>query len=525
MRRSTIWLFTGVMVFAFIGLLWMQAYYVHNTTNNHKQQFDEAVKRSLYQVSHNLELDQAERALGEQFESARKKYLSSNTPISYSQKFLTREQRRLNVSSDVTGSAVEINVVSTEIVKNPLMDISPSYGKNELESDNNVPNASMRLQERYQEKYFRNQDLLQEAVKTLMKSELRPIEERINFRNLDSYIRSGLSNNNLSLPFHFAIIDRDRNVVYKSLDFSESDVKQSYTQVLFPKDPPQRLYTLLVSFPDRKDYLLKSISFIVPSVAFTVVLLIVFTFTIVIVFRQKRLSEMKADFINNMTHELKTPVATISLASQMLKDGGVNKSAQLFSHISGVIHDETKRLSFLIEKVLQMSLFERNKTTLKMKELDANDLLANIAHTFVIRVEKIGGTLDAELEALESTIYVDEMHFTNVLFNLMENAVKYRREDIPLELFARTYNEGDRILISIRDNGVGIKKENLKKIFERFFRVHTGNRHDVKGFGLGLAYVKKIIDDLNGSIKVESEFGTGTTFTISLPYIKSGSLS
>jgi len=519
MRKSTIWLFVGVMVFAFIGLLCLQAYYVQNTTSSHKQQFDEAVKRSLYQVSHNLELDQAEKALGEQLEIARKKYLPQRKTLSYSQRFLAREQRRLNVATDVTSTTVEI--VSTEIIKNPLMDISPSYGKNDLARDlNDIPNASLRLQEEYQDRYFRNQDLLNEAMKTMMTTELLPIEERINLKNLDSYIRSGLSNNNLSLPFHFAIIDKDRNIVYKSLDFNEGDVKQSYSQVLFPKDPPQRLHTLLVSFPDRKNYLLKSISFIVPSVAFTIVLLIVFTLTIVIVFRQKRLSEMKTDFVNNMTHELKTPVATISLASQMLKDGGVNKSPQLFSHISGVINDETKRLSFLIEKVLQMSLFERNKTTLKMKELDANDLLANIAHTFMIRVEKIGGVLDAELEALESTIYVDEMHFTNVLFNLMENAVKYRREDVPLELFARTYNEGDQILISIRDNGVGIKKENLKKIFERFYRVHTGNRHDVKGFGLGLAYVKKIIDDLNGSIKVESEFGVGTTFTISLPTLK-----
>ena len=155
-----------------------------------------------------------------------------------------------------------------------------------------------------------------------------------------------------------------------------------------------------------------------------------------------------------------------------------------------------------------------------MKELDANDLLAGIAHTFVLRVEKIGGTLDVDLEALDSTIYVDEMHLTNVLFNLMENAVKYRKEDVPLKLDARTYNEGDKILISIRDNGVGIKKENLKKIFERFYRVHTGNRHDVKGFGLGLAYVKKIIDDHNGYIRVESEYGVGTIFSITLPYIR-----
>ncbi len=517
MRKSAIWLFTGVMVFAFIGLLYLQVSYIRIIMDNQKQQFDEAVKRSLYQVSHNLELDQAGKALTEQLDVARKSYLPKSKPLSYSQRFVTREQRRLNVVTDGTSSSVEIGV-GPEIVKNPLKDIAPSYGKNDLAS------VSMDLQEAYQDRYFDQQGLLQEAMKTLMKSDLAPIEERVNFRSLDSYIRSELANNNLSLPYHFAIIEKDRHFVHKSLDFKESDIKQAYSQVLFPKDPPQRLYTLLVSFPDRKDYLLKSVSFIVPSVGFTIVLLIVFILTIVIVFRQKRLSEMKTDFINNMTHELKTPVATISLASQMLTDGGVNKSPQMFSHISGVINDETKRLSFLIEKVLQMSLFEKNKTTLKMKELDANDLLANIAHTFVIRVEKIGGVLDVDLGALESTIYIDEMHFTNVLFNLMENAVKYRKDDVPLELFAKTYNEGDKILISILDNGVGIKKENLKKVFERFYRVHTGNRHDVKGFGLGLAYVKKIIDDHNGSIKVESEFGTGTTFTISLPYVKNGSL-
>ncbi len=516
MRKSAVWLFTGVMVFAFIGLLYLQFSYIRIIMDNQKQQFDEAVKRSLYQVSHNLELDQAKRALTEQFEVARKAYLPKSKPL-YSQRFAIREQQRLNVAADGTVSSVEIRS-NAEIVKNPLIEITPSYGKNDLAS------ASMELQEASLERYFHQQGLLQEAVKTLMTSDLAPIEERINFRSLDSYIRSELASNNLSLPYHFAIIEKDKHFVYKSLDFNENDVKHAYSQVLFPKDPPQRLYTLLVSFPEQKDYILKSVSFIVPSVGFTIVLLIVFILTIVIVFRQKRLSEMKTDFINNMTHELKTPVATISLASQMLKDGGVNKSPQMFSHISGVIHDETKRLSFLIEKVLQMSLFEKNKTTLKVKELDANDLLANIAHTFVLRVEKIGGVLDLDLEALESTIYVDEMHFTNVLFNLMENAVKYRNEDVPLALIARTYNEGDKILISIQDNGIGIKKENLKKIFERFYRVHTGNRHDVKGFGLGLAYVKKIIDDLNGSIKVESEFGSGTTFIISLPYVKSGSV-
>jgi two-component system phosphate regulon sensor histidine kinase PhoR len=152
--------------------------------------------------------------------------------------------------------------------------------------------------------------------------------------------------------------------------------------------------------------------------------------------------------------------------------------------------------------------------------LDANDLIASVASTFALRVEKAGGTLDVDLQAMDSTILVDKMHFTNVLFNLMENAVKYRRPEVPLFLTARTRNVGDNIQIVIEDNGIGIRKESLKKIFDRFYRVPTGNRHDVKGFGLGLAYVKRIINDLDGAIKAESELGAGTRFIISLPYIE-----
>jgi signal transduction histidine kinase len=230
---------------------------------------------------------------------------------------------------------------------------------------------------------------------------------------------------------------------------------------------------------------------------------------------------MKNDFINNMTHELKTPVSTISIAAQMMKDADIAKSPQVFKHISTIINDETKRLGFLVEKVLQMSLFENQKATLKLKELDINDLIASVANTFTIKVEKSGGTIDIDLNAENSTIFADEMHITNMIFNLMDNAVKYRREDLPLKLMARTRNEGDKVVISIEDNGIGIRKENLKKIFDRFYRVPTGNVHNVKGFGLGLAYVRKVIEDHNGSIRAENKYGnSGTIFIISLPTVK-----
>lgn len=216
----------------------------------------------------------------------------------------------------------------------------------------------------------------------------------------------------------------------------------------------------------------------------------------------------------------KTPISTISLAAQMLKDPAVGKSPAMFQHISGVINDETKRLRFQVEKVLQMSMFEKQKATLKMKEVNANDLIAGVVNTFTLKVEKYNGKITSDLDAVNPDIFVDEMHFTNVIFNLLDNAVKYKKTEGELLLNIRTWNESGKLYISIQDNGIGIKKENLKKIFDKFYRVHTGNLHDVKGFGLGLAYVKKIIQDHKGTIRAESELNVGTKFIIVLPLFK-----
>ena len=198
----------------------------------------------------------------------------------------------------------------------------------------------------------------------------------------------------------------------------------------------------------------------------------------------------------------------------------MGKSPAMLNHLGGVINDESKRLRFLVEKVLQMSMFDRKNAVFKKKELDLNEMVENIANSFTLRVEHTGGKIYTEIEAIDSAIYVDEMHFQNVIFNLLDNAVKYRKQDEPLDIYMRTWNDDQHLYLSIRDTGVGIKKENLKKIFEKFYRVHTGNLHDAKGFGLGLAYVKKIIDLHKGTIHVESEYGKGTKFTITLPVIK-----
>ena len=276
---------------------------------------------------------------------------------------------------------------------------------------------------------------------------------------------------------------------------------------------------LRVHFPDMDKYILGVARMMMPSVVFTVVLFLTFCFTVWLIVRQKRDTEMKNDFINNMTHEFKTPISSISLAAQMLGDTSIKKTEPMIENLSRVIVNETKRLRYQVEKVLQMSLYERNNIRFNEKEIDANVVIDDVVKTFQLKVQQSGGTLTAKLDAEDAAIYVDEMHFTNVIFNLMDNAVKYRREDAPLQLSVSTATANNHLVITVEDNGIGIKHDDLRRIFDRFYRVHTGNKHDVKGFGLGLAYVKGMVDLMQGTIKAESEVGRGTKFIITLPLI------
>jgi two-component system phosphate regulon sensor histidine kinase PhoR len=347
------------------------------------------------------------------------------------------------------------------------------------------------------------------------------LEQRINFSALDRDLQAELLHNGIDLPYHFTVSTSDGREVYRCTDYEAEGEEYSYSQILFSNDPPNKMGILKIHFPTMNSYIYSSVRFIIPALFFTIVLCIAFIYTICVIFRQKKVTELKNDFINNMTHEFKTPISTISLASQMLTDGSVTKSPQMLQHITGIINDETKRLRFQVEKVLQISLFDQQKATMKMQELDADELITGVVNTFALKVEKNGGTITTQLDAEEAMIYADEMHITNVIFNLMDNAVKYKRDEEALRLTIRTWNEHEKFCLSIQDNGIGIKKENLKRVFDRFYRVHTGNLHDVKGFGLGLAYVKKVIQDHHGSIRAESELGVGTKFIIVLPLLTS----
>ena len=363
--------------------------------------------------------------------------------------------------------------------------------------------------------------LLDQVVMSILYSASeKPLEERVNFRLLDQELKVELKNNGIDIPFHFTVETQEGKEVYRCSDYDEEGEEYTYSQVLYRNDPANKTGIVKIHFPLMNKYIFSSIRFMIPSIMFTVILLVTFIFTIVVIFRQKKYSEIKNDFINNMTHELKTPISSISLASQMLNDESLTKSPAMMQHIGTAIQEESKRLKFLVDRVLQMSMFDKHDAIFKKKNLDLNEMMENVAHTFTLRVEHTGGKIMTEVGAVDSTICVDETHFSNVIFNLLDNAIKYKKPDQPVNLVLRTWNKDDRIFMSVQDDGIGIKKENVKKIFDKFYRVHTGNLHNVKGFGLGLAYVKNIVELHKGDIKVESEYGKGTKFTISLPIIK-----
>ena len=518
MKRSTIWIIAIVMGLSFVGLLALQILYIEEIAKMKREQFEESVTRSLNQVARNMELNETLRYLENDVQNTEK-----NTRVNDS--IVTTNAMGTGVQSSHQYSVVRDDGTIYSSFQLQTVTLSPRKVQGGLmvkrDRGSAISEAQKSMQEIVRNRYIYQKGLLDEVVYSILYTASdKPLKERINFRQMDQDIRTELLNNGIDMAYHFTVATNDGNEIYRCPDYTDEGKEYSYQQVLFRNDPQAKTGVLTVHFPDIDSYIFSSIRFMIPALIFTGVLLLTFIFTIVIIFRQKKLSEMRNDFINNMTHELKTPIASISLAAQMLNDKSVTKSETMMSHLGGVINDESKRLRFLVEKVLQMSMFDKRKNIFKMKAADLNEMVDNIANTFTLRVEHTGGKIYTQVEAVDSTVYVEETHFSNVIFNLMDNAVKYRKPDEPINIYLRTWNENGKVMLSIRDTGVGIKRENMKKIFEQFYRVHTGNRHDVKGFGLGLAYVKKVIDIHKGTINVASEYGKGTTFTIGMEFIQ-----
>ena len=513
MKKSTIWTIAVVMGLSFLGLLFLQLSYIEEMAKMKKEQFDESVNRSLYQAAHNLEMNETLRYLEKDVNEVERRAYTQDSVMVSGLDGSIKQSHQFSVAADdgTVYSAFELKTFATK---------PPSIPKAMIMRTDKNSLSTKSLQEIVRNRYIYQKALLDEVVYNILYTASdKPLKERVNFKLLDADITAELHNNGINIPFHLTVSTTDGREVYRCPEYSEEGEEYSYSQTLFRNDPTSKMGVVKIHFPDMNSYIFSSVRFMIPAIVFTVVLLVTFIFTIFVIFRQKRYTEIKNDFINNMTHELKTPISSISLAAQMLSDDSVSKSPQMQKHLGGVINDESKRLRFLVEKVLQMSMFDRKDATFKKKELDLNELLEQVAQTFNLRVEHTGGKIDVEIEAVDSAIFVDEVHFQNAITNLMDNAVKYRKPDQPINIHIRTWNADDRLFFSIADDGQGIKKENVRKIFDKFYRVHTGNVHDVKGFGLGLAYVKKIINLHEGDIRCESELGRGTKFIVSLPVL------
>ncbi|TKT93933.1 sensor histidine kinase [Dyadobacter frigoris] len=363
-------------------------------------------------------------------------------------------------------------------------------------------------------------DLLREVMKDLMYTK-RPIQERVNRFLLDTLLRKELVENGITLSYEFAVQGNTNNgLVFSTASLKSSEWEQrSYKASLFPNETLQGNNLLYVFFPDQQKYILSNMGVMFGgSGILIVVIMACFYMAVSTILHQKKLSDIKNDFINNMTHEFKTPISTIALAADMAQENSMSPGTAASPRMTrylGIIREENKRLGTHVEKVLQMALLDKGHVKLKRSEANIHDLIEKVLNSQSVQIEQKAGEIDLEFEAINEIISCDELHISNVLNNLIDNAIKYSPEKLHLKV--RTENENNGITIAITDHGLGMSKEQMLRIFDTFYRVPTGNVHDVKGFGLGLSYVKKMVEAHEGTVNVHSRPGHGSTFIIWLP--------
>jgi len=520
MSRKMLITLIVLMVFVLSGLILVQTKMIKTASDIREEQFNQLVRNALFHVAGKL--DQYELMVAR--ESARTNRLLNSAASTEKFNFFPKNNRiGGNLSLEIRYSK---NGVISEYQENFQINIEDSVKSTKIESDGQ--NEDIFGFENFVE-FAKDQELRRERELNdrawyqnyKLYLEERPIQERIDSVYLREILALAIAQTGIELDYKYAI--KNSNLGKDKMIFGDTDYnpgsKKEFPQLLFQTDfsgsKPNYLY---IYFPKRTGYLLRETGItIIPTVILTAFLIAIFVYTIMVIFRQKKLSNIKNDFINNMTHELKTPISTISLASQMLEDGSITNTPQTIEHISRVINQESKRLSYQVEKVLQMAVFNEGRLKFKFKEFDVNKMIETVAANFELRVKSKNGKLTTEKLASNAMLNGDEVHITNVIFNLLDNAVKYSNETPEIKI--STENRKDQLLVSVQDKGIGIAKEHQSAIFDRFYRVPTGNIHNVKGFGLGLSYVKKIVDSHNAKIKVESVVNKGTKFTILFPQI------
>jgi signal transduction histidine kinase len=515
MRKKQIILFSFIFGGVILCLVGIQIYWLNKAFKLKERQFDQIVLQALSDISFKIEQEETyDIIIDEVFSlptvenNVRLEYSDTSIKINSSKdKFSNHDSIAFNQQDQKKFS----NKPKYSTGSKSNNDTIISFIQNQIKDLENPENS-------YDEKQILEKQRYINKVLMKMFSSRKEIDNRLKSLELESVIDETLFDYEINLDYEYSVTKWKTTVAFKSVNFKPENISSVYRVKLYPEDFYSQENFLHIYFPNRRNYIIRSLGFMGLSTGLiTIIVALALAYLLYLIFKEKKLSEVKSDFVNNMTHELKTPISTISLASQMLSDDSIPDSSKNTTRISGIISQESKRLGYQVEKVLQMATIDKNNLNLKLNDVDIHEIIESVAGNFVLQVENRGGLLIPSLHADNTLVKVDTTHMTNVISNLLDNAIKYT-EDKP-EIFIETISRNGFIEVSVKDNGIGISKSNQKKIFDKFYRVSTGNVHNVKGFGLGLNYVKKIIDFHKGELFVDSDIGKGTTITFSIPLV------
>ena len=390
----------------------------------------------------------------------------------------------------------------------------------DLKKQTNIASKKVEDEKRALQKVLQKTEMAKEVFADFLFKE-RPIEQRVAPKYIDSLLARELKAKDIHLKYVFGIGGNQKksSYVYASSPTLKNPDIQSATffTPLFPNDLKNSNQLLQVYFPGQQEFIWQTMGFSFMGSALLLMIMIgCFYIAVNTILKQKKLAEVKNDFINNMTHEFKTPISTISLATQLIQEESAVAKNETILRYLGIIKEENIRLGNQVERVLQTAQMEKEEIVLRKKDIDIHTLIQHVADNINPIIHANQGILTLNLEAQPSLLAIDEVHISNVIHNLLDNAIKYSPNQLHVEI--QTESNAVQCTIKIKDQGIGMEKSVLETVFEPFYRVPTGNIHNVKGFGLGLSYVKKIVDAHGGKVKVESTLGTGSTFIITLPY-------
>lgn len=518
MSRKILLILTLVISIASVGLVLLQSKWIRIAVQIKEEQFAQTASLAMERIIEEIEKQETVVQVIDEI----KPYYSVNTSgtarMTYRQDILNRTKsgfRAKQISQQVFTlnnlDTLRLPALSKSIIDSSLLGNLPVKI-----SSGTSTRSNQTLNLYVTDKLLNKTVFVENIVDRMIRVEL-PLQDRIPQQQLDSIILRELVRKGIDARYEYRVTNEKDSTIYSSPKFNANFRGLILRDKLFPNDFFARRYFLTLYFPNQKTYILGSLGpMTFGTLLLTLLIISIFTITLYIIFRQKRISEIRNDFVSNMTHELKTPISTISLAAQMLNDSSIPNERKNITYLGGVIADESKRLGLQVEKVLQMAIFERDKFKLKIKDVDVHEVIRKITHNFSLQLNSQDGIIILELNSNNHIVKADEVHITNVINNLLDNATKYRNGNPEITITTRDITKG--IVVAVKDNGIGISRENLRKIFDQFYRVPSGNIHNVKGFGLGLSYVKKIVEAHGGRIWVDSKLGEGSTFSFFLPW-------